>query len=194
MEDLKDMRAEIDATFLYITSDPLEALTMAEQLVVLDAGRIVESGEVEKIYHSPLAPARAELVGYPPCNVLRGKLEGTTCTTALARFVLETAPQPARDVAVTIRPEHIAFAPDGSAPSDAIRGTGSVRLMEHLGAESIVHLDVPGGSLVTTPPTRLMLALDFDSPFPFAIHPEAITVFDAASGERIGSGARGGHA
>ena len=66
--------------------------------------------------------------------------------------------------------------------------------MEHLGAESIVHLDVLGGSLVTTPPTRLMLALDIGSPFPFAIRPEAITVFDAASDARIGSGVRGGRA
>jgi hypothetical protein len=66
--------------------------------------------------------------------------------------------------------------------------------MEHLGAESIVHLDVPDGRLVTTPPTRAVLALDIGSPFPFAILPEAITVFDAASGTRIGSGTRGGHA
>ena len=77
MDDLKDMRAELGATFLYATSDPLEALTVAERLVVLDAGRIVECGEVENIYHSPFRLRTAELVGYPPCNVLRGKVEGT---------------------------------------------------------------------------------------------------------------------
>ena len=194
MDDLKDMRSELGATFLYATSDPLEALTVAERLVVMDAGRIVETGEVENIYQAPSRLRTAELVGYPRCNVLLGRLEGTTCTTALARFTLAAAPQPARDVAIAIRPEHIAFTPDGGEPGHAIRGTGTIRLMEHLGAESIVHLDVPDGRLVTTPPTRAVLALDIGSPFRFAILPEAITVFDAASGTRIGSGARCGHA
>jgi ABC-type sugar transport system ATPase subunit len=195
MDDLKDLRAELGATFLYATSDPLEALAVAERLVVLDAGRMMETGEVESIYHSPSRLRTAELVGYPRCNVLRGQLEETTCTTALARFALAVAPQPARDVVIAIRPEHIAFTPNGGAPRHAIRGTGVIRLMEHLGAESIVHLDVPDGRLVTTPPTRSVLALDIGSPFPFAILPEAITVFDAGSGARIGSGMGvGGHA
>ena len=194
MDDLKDMRAELGATFLYATSDPLEALTVAERLIVLDAGRIVETGTVEDIYYAPAHLRTAELVGYPRCNVLRGRLEGTTCVTALARFALAGAPQPARDVAIAIRPEHVVFTPNDKAPGHAIRGTGSIRLMENLGAESIVYLDVPEGRLVTTPPTRAVLALDVGSPFPFAILPEAITVFDAASGARIGSGTGGGHA
>ena len=65
MDDLKDMRAELGATFLYATSDPLEALTVAERLIVLDAGRIVETGTVEDIYYAPAHLRTAEAGGLP---------------------------------------------------------------------------------------------------------------------------------
>ena len=75
MDDLKDLRAELDATFLYITSNSLEALTMADRLVVMDAGRVLQSGPVETVYQQPSVLRAAELVGFPRCNVLSGRLE-----------------------------------------------------------------------------------------------------------------------
>ena len=165
MDDLKDMRAELGATFLYATSDPLEALTVAERLIVLDAGRIVETGTVEDIYYAPAHLRTAEPVGYPRCNVLRGRLKddlrhrarplrfGRRAAAGARRCHRHPAGarrlHPQRQGAWARHPRHRQHPADGKS-----------------GAESIVYLDVPEGRLVTTPPTRAMLALDVGSRSP----------------------------
>ena len=86
MEDLTEMRAELGASFLYATSDPLEALMMAEDLVVMDAGRIVDAGTADRVYYRPQHLRAAELVGFPRCNVLHGRVHGGICDTGLFRI------------------------------------------------------------------------------------------------------------
>jgi ABC-type sugar transport system ATPase subunit len=185
MEDLKDMRAEIDATFLYITSDPLEALTMAERLVVLDKGRLVEAGPVDTVYYDPKWLRTIELVGFPRCNVLPGRLDITnaTCATAIGRLPIaleDGATSP--EAMVAIRPEDIAPPAAGVAPL----GVGKVTLVENLGSESVVYVQLDEATLVTTVPARALTSLDLGYSFPLAVRPGGPRVFDRASGRRIG--------
>ena len=185
MEDLKDMRAEIDATFLYITSDPLEALTMAEHLVVLDQGRLVEAGPVDAVYYDPTWLRTIELVGFPRCNVLPGRLDTTNamCATAIGRLPItleDGATSP--EAMVAIRPEDIAPPAAGVAPL----GIGKVTLVENLGSESVVYVQLHETTLVTTVPARALASLDLGDPFPLAVRPGGPRVFDRASGRRIG--------
>jgi multiple sugar transport system ATP-binding protein len=206
MEDLADMRATLGATFLYATSDPLEALTMAEHMIVMDAGRVVDSNRVDVVYQDPRHLRAAELVGFPRCNLLHGRLEGITCVTALARFpvALEHAGATSGEVTVVARAEHIghagdATAPDAGSPSagspsasspDArlLTGQGEIRLLENLGAESVVHFAVGDDTLVTTVPTPAVADLDLGAPFPFFLRPQGMLLFDRLSGARIGRG------
>lgn len=185
MEDLKDMRAELDATFLYITSDPLEALTMAEHLVVLDRGRMIEAGPVDAVYYNPTRLRTIELVGFPRCNVLPGRLEAANgaCVTAIGRLpvTLEngaTSPE----AVVAIRPEDIGPPAAGAAPI----GVGKVTLVENLGSESVVYLELHGTTLVTTVSARALSSLDLGDSFPVDVRPGGPIIFDAASGQRIG--------
>lgn len=181
MEDLKDMRAELGATFLYATSDSLEALTMAEDLIVLDAGRVVEANPVNEVYHRPRHLRAAELVGFPRCNVLDGMLEaGGVCRTGVVAFPLEVATDFVGPVAVVARPEHISHCTDG-APA-------TVRLLENLGAECVVYFQAGGETLVTSVPSPSVAHLDIDSPFPFALRADGLLVFDRASGALVGRG------
>lgn len=182
MDDLKELRGELNATFLYITSDSLEALTMADQLVVMDAGRVLQSGPVEAVYEQPAKLRAAELVGFPRCNVIPGRLEAGTCITALQSFAALTN-QGSGEVAVMIRPESIHH--DPAAPA----GTGEIRLIENLGAESVVYFDAAGEALVTTAPSRDVAGLDIGAPFPFGLRPGTILLYDRASGALIGRGA-----
>ena len=181
MDDLKDLRAELNATFLYITSDSLEALTMAERLVVMDSGRILQSGPVEQVYGEPAVLRSAELVGFPRCNVVPGRIEAGVCTTALQRFDVLTD-RGVDEVAVMIRPESILHDRAGSA------GTGEVRLVENLGAESVVYFDVLGTTLVTTAPSRHVEMLDIGAPFPFGLRPDTMLLYDRGSGALVGRG------
>lgn len=175
MEDLKDMRAVLGATFLYATSDSLEALTMAEELVVLDAGRVVESGPVEDLYHRPAHVRSAELIGFPRCNILAADRAGA--------IGLSPRDMP---VTVAIRPEDVVFAPEEPQAQQ-----GRVQLMENLGAECVVYLDIGGTTLVSIPSSDRVLGLDVGSAYPFVIDPQRVAAFDATSGLRIGGRAHG---
>ena len=160
MEDLKDMRAELGATFLYVTSDSLEALTMAEDIIVLDAGHVVDANAADALYDRPRHLRAAELVGFPRCNVLPGVLEaGGLCRTAILDFRLAQPTSFVGEVAVAARPEHIRHRPDG-APA-------TIRLMENIGAECVVYFQAGEDTLVTSAAiaergtSRLGLALSF---------------------------------
>lgn len=184
MEDLKDMRAELGATFLYVTSDSLEALTMAENLIVLDAGRVVDANAAPALYHRPRHLRAAELVGFPRCNVLQGVLEaGGICRTGIVDFRLSQPTNFVGDVAVAARPEHIRHTPQG-APA-------TIRLMENIGAECVVYFQAGEETLVTAVPARSVAHLDMGSPFPFAVTPEGLLVYDRATGALLGLGQGG---
>ena len=186
MEDLTDMRAQLGATFLYATADPLEALIMADRLAVLDGGRITDADRVDVLYADPRHLSAAELVGFPRCNTLPGRLDGGTCVTALMHLplVLEDSVRP--DVSVVIRPEHIVFAGAIASPPGAPTGVGAVRLLENLGAEAVVHFAAAGEMLVTTAPSHAVAGLDLGAPFPYFVRTEGVLVFDRLSGARVG--------
>lgn len=181
MDDLKDLRQELNATFLYVTSDSLEALMMAERLVVMDEGRVVQSGPVDTVYFEPAVLRSAELVGFPQCNVLAGRIESGMCVTRQLSFPVRSNHSDL-DVAVMMRPESIAY--DASASA----GSGDIRLVENLGAESVVYFEVAGETLVTTAPSRVLGDLDIGNRFPFTLRPGTILLYDRASGELIGRG------
>ena len=181
MEDLKDMRAELGATFLYVTSDSLEALTMAEDIIVLDAGRVIDANAAATVYHRPRHLRAAELVGFPRCNVLPGKLEpGGLCRTGIVDFHLALPTNFVGEVAVAARPEHIWHRPDG-APA-------TIRLMENIGAECVVYFEAGEETLVASVPSPSVAHLDIGSPFPFKVSAEGLLVYDRATGELLGQG------
>ena len=196
MDDLKDMRATLGATFLYATSDSLEALTMAERLAVIDQGRIVEEAEVDQLYYQPMQLRSAVLIGFPRCNAIPGRLSGGRCRNAIAEIGLATSLDAApEEVTITIRPEQVAYASD-TRPQDAIRGTGGtirgtgrITLVENLGAESVIYFEVGDTLLVSVPETGRVAHLDVGHDYPFAIDPAAMVVFDTRTGQRIGTGA-----
>ena len=179
MDDLKDMRRELGATFLYATSDSLEALTMAEDLAVLDAGRLIEAGPVAAIYERPSHVRAAELIGFPRCNVLPGQAAAGRCATAA--FAFPVTSDLAGPVVVAVRPENLH--PAGDLPPD---GEGEVTLVEDLGAEYVVYFTVAGQSLVTLLPAAGNAAPDLGSRFAFRVQPGSAVVFDNASGRRVG--------
>ena len=183
MEDLKTMRAELGATFVYATSDSLEALNMAEDLVVLDAGRVVDANPVDVVYHDPGHLRAAELVGFPRCNVVPGALSAgdDLCRAALLEFHTGRRVSVAAQVAVVIRPEHIAHLPQGGEGAQH----GVVRLMENLGAECVVYFDASGMTLVTCVPSRTVEDLEIGAPFPFAVRADRLLLFDPGTGARV---------
>ncbi len=192
VDDLKRLRVEYGAAFLYATSDSLEALAVADDIAVLDGGRVVEHGPAEAIYHRPQALRSAEIVGFPRCNVLPGTVDGDgRCRTALGSFRLAGAAAPG-PVSIAVRPEHFEPATEpGGLDVQAV-----VRLVEDLGAELVVHFDAGGGdgsaldtgALVTVLPAASAGAVELDGTLPLSVRPDNLAVF-APDGARLGTGA-----
>jgi ABC-type sugar transport system ATPase subunit len=203
VEDLRGLQQETRATFLYTTSDAIEALTLADRLAVLDGGRIVEAGEPERLYREPERVRTMALVGFPPTNFLDGTLElrgdAAWCRTRLFDFPVRLATGAgvgAGTVLVGLRPEDLAIGGatvghvgNGHA-ADRRHVDARVLLREDLGGEEIVYLDCDGTPLagLDRHHDRDHRA-DLDAPTTVAIRPRDLIVFKPSSGERIGRGA-----
>jgi multiple sugar transport system ATP-binding protein len=118
--ELSDLHRKLGATMIYVTHDQVEAMTMADKIVVLNAGRVEQVGNPMDLYNAPVSPFVAGFIGSPKMNLYPGEAAGERCGT------------------YGIRPEHLRLT------TDAPRWTGSVRHVERLGADTVIYLDVPG--------------------------------------------------
>jgi ABC-type sugar transport system ATPase subunit len=180
MDDLKSLREELKATFLYATSDSLEALTMAQRLVVLDRGRVVQHDDADSVYHQPSHLRSLELIGFPHANIINGQAD------AGGRFISEALnfqlPRPVRAGAVAI-----GFRPEAIKPEAGrtVEGRCRVRLIENLGGELVVHVDAKGSPLIMSFPVSERAVPAFDSEIPFGLELGDILLFDPADGRRL---------
>ena len=118
--ELSDLHRKLGATMIYVTHDQVEAMTMADKIVVLNAGKIEQVGSPMELYNAPVSPFVAGFIGSPKMNLYPGTAAGEACGT------------------YGIRPEHLRLT------DDAPRWTGTVRHVERLGADTVIYLDVPG--------------------------------------------------
>ncbi len=116
--ELTDLHAKLKTTMIYVTHDQVEAMTMADKIVVLNGGQIEQVGTPMELYNNPASPFVAGFIGSPKMNLFSGDIaKELGCTT------------------YGIRPEHITLDSTGT-------WQGIVRHLERLGADTIVHLEV----------------------------------------------------
>lgn len=188
MDDLRQMRHDLDATFVYATADPLEALAMADDLVVLDGGRVVEAGPVDRVYDEPAHLRAAELVGFPRASRIDGRVEGggARVSTPLFAIELDGAAEGAGAAVTVVRSEDVTI---GAAPAPgALAVDGEVLLVEDLGAEIVVYVGAAGCQLTAAHPVAETGDPRFGEPIRAGIAPDRVMVFDAATGRRLGRG------
>jgi len=154
--ELKRIHQDLGATFLYVTHDQIEAMTMASHVGVLDQGRLVQFGSPREIYESPVSAYVATRLGQPRINLLPAALFGGG---------------PAGASQIGLRPEHVRLG-DGLA--------AAVTRVEHLGDQTRLHLDLSGHALVTLVAAHTPLVAGDH----VAVAPEGPLWFDSA-GNRI---------
>jgi ABC-type sugar transport system ATPase subunit len=140
--ELKRLHATLRATFIYVTHDQAEAMTMADRIVVMHGGVVQQVGPPLVIYNEPVNRFVAGFFGVPAMNFVDGEL-GDGRFTAGSFSLSVAAPGPARPATLGVRPEHVRVAnePEG--------WSATVTLIEPLGDETLVFLDCGGqGSLV----------------------------------------------
>jgi multiple sugar transport system ATP-binding protein len=141
--EIARLHSELGATMVYVTHDQVEAMTLADRIVVLNAGRIEQVGTPIELYDRPANRFVAQFIGSPHMNFLTGQIvmaEGRSVISvgsARADLSGDFASARAADVTVGVRPEHLTIG-GGTALLE-----GTVAVIERLGSESIVYLDSP---------------------------------------------------
>jgi len=143
--ELARLHQELKTTIIYVTHDQVEAMTLADKIVVLRDGRIEQVGSPLQLYDDPNNIFVAGFIGSPKMNFFRGIAEPGGIR--LADFPGQIIPSPVTlaegtEVTVGIRPEH--FSAEGSADLDV-----TVEIIEHLGGETYAYARDKGADLIT---------------------------------------------
>ena len=141
---LKELQQDVGGTFIMVTHDQVEAMSLADVLVVLDQGRIQQVGSPLEVYQRPKNRFVAAFVGVPSMNLVEGAVEdGSFCAPGLRVPLPGMVPGPA---VLGLRAEDVRLGPATG------EGTGVVRIIEHLGSDSLVVVSMDFGDLVARVP------------------------------------------
>ncbi len=139
--EIARLHKEIGATMIYVTHDQVEAMTLADKIVVLRLGRIEQVGAPMDLYRDPDNKFVAGFIGSPAMNFIAGKVQGDSVTSeGLGATVAKTASaQNGQDVLIGQRPEHLMIKPGGNHRVD---------LTESLGGVSYAYITCPSGERI----------------------------------------------
>ena len=202
--EIRRIHDRLDTTTVYVTHDQIEAMTMADEIVVMRGGNVEQMGSPEDVYDRPANAFVADFIGSPSINLLDGTVEraggpggpGSGPGGGLvARVGTHAFPLPAdspasagQAVRVGLRPLDIDVVPDvaaganGTGPSDV--AVGELEFVESTGAETHVHVRL-GGELVRAVANE-RLRVSRGDPLGLRIDPAKMHLFDASTERRIG--------
>ena len=177
--DIRRLHDRLQATSVYVTHDQVEAMTLADVMVVLNQGKIEQSGHPLAIYRRPVTRFVAGFLGSPSMSFLKGVV-GPDRSLELGGLRLPAPPgleaAPGREVDVGVRAE------DGRVSDDSSWKL-RVDVIEALGSETYVHGDGPGGRLVLRLPARAQIKKG--DQVGIAVDSEALHVVDRQTGARL---------
>src|SRR5258708_3941832 len=146
--EIKRLRERVATTTIYVTHDQVEAMTLADRIVILNHGRIEQIGTPEEVYDTPATVFVAGFIGAPPMNLL---LAGDAAI-ALPQGTTRPAGRPQQDVLMGVRPEHLVWHTGSGTPFLSGRPTAA----EPLGPDTLASLDLaPTPAIPPFPPPLL---------------------------------------
>jgi multiple sugar transport system ATP-binding protein len=151
--ELENLHHDLKATMIYVTHDQVEAMTLADKIVVLDKGEISQVGSPLELYNRPDNKFVASFIGSPAMNFVGVQVEGAKGSSASitlpggnkASVTTRGGKLAAGNVELGIRPEHLRVL-DNADGGAALKGT--VRIVEQLGNSTILYVDSAAGQLV----------------------------------------------
>ncbi len=182
--EIKRLHQQFRRTSIYVTHDQVEAMTLADRLIVMNAGNVEQIGTPMQVYAAPASTFVAGFIGSPPMNMMDGTIAASGRAVELpggTQVGLATELGGGRPIKVGVRPEHMHVNDAGTL--DVL-----VDLVEALGADTLVHGRIGGsGGLMTLrlPGNARVAAGDR---LPVGIAPDDLHVFDSESGARLSPG------
>ena len=178
--EIQKLHRRLSTTSLYVTHDQVEAMTLAQRMIVMNAGRAEQIGTPMEVYENPASVFVAGFIGSPAMNFLGGKAEtdGRVTLDGGGAVAAGGKLEPGRRITVGVRPEH--FTP--CVPS-AANLVGSVEMIEALGADTLIHVAFGGASLIARLPHGAPATVG--EPIALAAAPGRVYLFDAETGARV---------
>ena len=182
--EIKSLHQRLKTTMVYVTHDQIEAMTMADRIVVMNGGRVEQIGRPLEVYEKPQNLFVAGFIGSPAMNLIAGEIaagDGAPAFRSAAGVSLPLPPGvtvPAgTKVVYGVRPEHLEPAQEGAD------GEATIRLVEPTGAETQVFLTLGDDELIGA--FRDWTLLDPGTRLPFRIQRSKIHLFDGTTGNRL---------
>ena len=174
--EIKGLHQRLQTTSIYVTHDQIEAMTMADKIVVMNGGRVEQIGSPLGLYDNPANQFVAGFIGSPAMNFVPGKANGSRI--ALGAGIEIPAPGNAtldagRDVIVGVRPEHLAVTA-GGLPAEVV-------VVEPTGADTQIYCKLAGTEVAAVVRERH----EFRPGERIALAPQQTYLFDPASGVRL---------
>ena len=178
--EIKALHQRLRITTVYVTHDQVEAMTMADRIVVLQDGRVEQVGTPMELYRRPANRFVAGFIGSPAMNFIEGTVlpgRGIQTGGGLLPVEVSAAAGDGQQVVAGVRPEHLVLAPEGQG----LRA--QVKLVEPTGAETLLYCDAGGLTLVAA-------VRDQRDPAPgetvwLAPRAESLHLFDRGTGARL---------
>ena len=177
--ELKDLQTRLKATFIFVTHDQVEAMTMGDRIGVLNKGRIIQIGKPNEVYNNPRDSFVASFVGSPTINLIPGRLSGGKAVIDAALFVLPlagTVKAAEGDYTFGIRSEDVVV--QAGAPVEA-----RVHDIENHGIEKILTLRVGTHFVRASVPATVNVAVE--EVVRFGWNPGKLKIFDPVSGLNV---------
>ncbi|WP_442578092.1 ABC transporter ATP-binding protein [Mesorhizobium sp. ASY16-5R] len=175
--EIKELHQRLKTTTIYVTHDQVEAMTMADTIVVMQAGRIEQMGSPLELFDRPANVFVAGFIGSPSMNILKGRMSGGAVEVEGIKLPVPASVQVSegRDVLYGVRPEHLELAADGFP--------AAIKVVEPTGSETMVFLRFGAGELVALFRERH----NFKPGDTLTLRPraEAVHLFDPATGKRL---------
>lgn len=174
--EIKKLQRELGVTSVYVTHDQVEAMTLADRIVVLKLGEIEQVGTPAEVYHQPASTFVASFIGSPAMNFLPASLKKGRLHVAGQQFYLpEYDGLNAESITLGIRPEHAQL----NCSEETLCFELDINVVEPLGPNQLVHgriigLDSDSDFIAVTPE----MALQVHDPLTLSVTPENLHLFD----------------
>ena len=177
--EIQKLHADLGVTSLFVTHDQVEAMTLAQRMIVMNAGRIEQIGTPDEVYHRPATTFVASFIGSPPMNLINGRADGSRFVAGGQTLALPAAAPRAGDLVLGLRPEHAELSTAGTTGWQL-----KVEALEMLGAERLVYGHV-GDSLFTLRLDATLTPPKVGDVVSLIATPEHLHWFDATTRQRI---------